>query len=70
TLDVYSLSWISASFSHNGKLFPTFHWVVLFTAIGIEFHLSPNLSIHGELGFPIGWDSIYTTIGLGCSLRF
>ena len=41
-----------------------------FTAIGIEFHPSPSLSIHGELGSPIGWKRLHTTIGLGFSLQF
>lgn len=68
-IDVYSLSWLSASFSHEGRLLPIIHRVILFTAIGLDFQLSPNLSIHGELGFPIGWD-LYTTIGMGFSLRF
>jgi len=68
-IDVYSISWLSASIRHRGKLLPEFPRVDLFTAIGIQFHLSPTLSIHGELGFPIGWDSIYTTIGMGFSLR-
>jgi hypothetical protein len=69
-IDVYSLSWLSASIEHGGKLLPEFRRVDLFTAVGIEFHLSPSLSIHGELGSPIGWDRIYTTIGMGFSLRF
>jgi hypothetical protein len=69
-IDVYGLSWLSASIEHGGKLLPEFRRVDLFTAVGIEFHLSPSFSIHGELGSPIGWDRIYTTIGMGFSLRF
>lgn len=69
-IDVYSLSWLSASIEHDGKLLPKFRRIDLFTAVGIEFHLSPSLSIHGELGFPIGWDRVYTTIGIGFSLQF
>jgi len=68
-IDVYSISWLSASISHRGKLLPEFRRVDLFTAVGINFQWSPGLSIHAELGFPIGWDRIYTTIGLGFSLR-
>ncbi|MCR4405280.1 MAG: hypothetical protein NUW06_08435, partial [Candidatus Acetothermia bacterium] len=66
---VYSLSWLSAPLSHGGRLFPTFHRVDLFTALGLGFHLSPSLSIHGLLGFPIGWDRVYTAIVIGFSLR-
>jgi len=69
-VDIYNLSWLSATFSHEGQLFPTFQRVDLFTAIGIEFHLSSELAVHGELGSPIGWKRIRTTIGLGLSWRF
>lgn len=69
-IDVYNISWLSASISHGGKLLPEFRRVDLFTAVGIDFQWSPGLSIHGELGFPIGWPSVPTTIGLGFSLRF
>jgi len=69
-VNVYGTSWLSVTIKHRGELIPKFRRVDLFTALGIEFYLSPSLSIHGGLGSPIGWKHLHTTIGLGFSWQF
>lgn len=68
-LTVYSSSWLSASFAHHASLLPAFHRVDLFTSAGISLKVFPRFSAHVELGVPIGWGSIPTSLGLGFSIR-
>jgi len=69
-VDIYSISWLSVMVRHAGKLLPEFPRADFFTALGIDFRLSADLAVHGELGAPIGWGSIPPTIGMGFSWRF
>ena len=68
-IELYNISWMAASITHDESIFPIFRYVHFFSTIALAFRLSPALSVYAQLGFPIGWGSIPTSIGIGFSLQ-
>lgn len=57
------------SVNNHQDFLPQFRRMDLLASAGMRFQLFRSIALYGELGFPIGWDSIPTSFGFGVSMQ-